>query len=141
MGIFDASDAGFIAQPHHHVYRKFALHRNDVQACGYSSFRYPGMREVSTTRNTRSAFTIASFGDVDGRMQSIGSWHSAEANDTSLRGDYGCSGAIIYTEFREDMFHVTLDGLFADAEGGGDLLVAVAPRHKRQYLNFASGEA
>ncbi|RZU35202.1 hypothetical protein BDD14_5962 [Edaphobacter modestus] len=60
----------------------------------------------------------------------IGSWHSSEANDATLRGNYYCAGAIIYTQFRKDMFHVALDGLFADGEGGGDFLVAVAPCYK-----------
>src|SRR2546421_6473009 len=48
------------------------------------------------------------------------------------------SQTVFYPEFREDAAEMSLDGLLADAELHGNILVADAFRETREYLTFTS---
>src|ERR1700722_13739778 len=87
------------------------LSRRNPGPCPLKPPLHPRMREARTVVNAQvGCLSLTPFrGYADSRKQVVGSWHSSEANDATLRGNYCCSGAIINTQFRKDMFHVALD--------------------------------
>src|ERR1035437_4170586 len=91
----------------------------------------------STSRLARSA--ISSSGSGRGSMATCGSvlGHSdpalAHGVDDGLR-------AVVHAELAQDAGHVVLDGLFADRQGVGDLLVGHALGDVVQDLHFARRE-
>ena len=53
---------------------------------------------------------------------------SRKVNDAAPEGDVDRGGAVLHVQLREDVLHVHLRGLLADAERGGDFLVPHALR-------------
>jgi hypothetical protein len=58
---------------------------------------------------------------------------------TGRLGDRGGAGGD--PQLAEDVGHVAVDGVLAEDEAGGDLLVADAPRDEPQDLEFPPGQA
>ena len=75
-------------------------------------------------------------GDAFWRMRLRGlDTEKAEAD-----GFGGGLGAVVDVEFLEDAADVLFDGVFGDAEGGGDFFVGVATGDEGEDLEFAGGD-
>ena len=60
-----------------------------------------------------------------------------QVDDAALGRDYGGSCSIIDSELGKNVLHVSLNSLFANVQGGGDLFVAKAVCHKLHDFHFA----
>src|SRR5687768_3744414 len=61
-------------------------------------------------------------------------------HDAACERPHGRLRAVLRTELGQDVSHVCLDGLFADVEGGGDVLVRLAERDVPKHLELARSE-
>src|SRR5688500_15964398 len=97
-------------------------------------------RDTSTRawawRARRSSASTVSRSSVSG----IACARTGSGRHARLEREDGCLRAALHVQLHEDAAHVRLDGVLADVEQAGNLLVGFALGHQLQHLGLSIGE-